>query len=72
MGNNALGHDGILDAMGISDRSQVVGGTIWRDENGILNTDEWSGHYGTNWNDFIRTQFQDFMQQKNVDITHTP
>jgi filamentous hemagglutinin len=72
MGNNALGHDGILDAMGISDRSQVVGGTTWRAENGILNTNEWSGHYGTNWNDSRRTQFQDFMQQNNVDITHTP
>ena len=66
-----LGHDGILAAGKITPSETTVGGTIWR-ENGSLMTDEWSGHYGQNWTPEIRQQFQNFMQQNGVNITHTP
>lgn len=71
MGNGPFGHDSILEAAGISPSENTVGGTIWR-ENGNLMTNEWSGHYGQNWTLEIRTQFQTFMQQQGVDITHIP
>jgi RHS repeat-associated protein len=71
MGNNPLGHDGILQAAKISPSGSTVGGTIWR-ENGVLKTDEWSGHYGMNWTPEIRQQFQNFMQQHGIDVTHIP
>lgn len=71
MGSGPFGHDSILDAAGITPSETTVGGTIWR-ENGSLMTDEWSGHYGQNWTPAIRQEFQNFMQQNGVDITHTP
>jgi hypothetical protein len=71
MGNGPLGHDSILQAAGITPSETTVGGTIWRG-NGSLMTNEWSGHYGQNWTPEIRQQFQDFMQQRGVNIKHTP
>ena len=71
VGSGPLGHDSILDAAGITPSETTVGGTIWR-ENGGLMTDEWSGHYGQNWTPAIRQEFQNFMQQHGVNITHTP
>jgi len=71
MGSGPFGHDSILDATGITPSETTVGGTIWR-ENGSLMTDEWSGHYGQNWTPAIRQEFQNFMQQNGVNITHTP
>lgn len=71
MGSGSLGHDSVLQAAGIAPTETTVGGTIWR-ENGSLMTDEWSGHYGMNWTPDIRQQFQGFMQQNGVNITHIP
>ena len=71
MGDGPLGHDSVLHAAGIAPSDSTVGGTIWN-ENGSLMTDEWSGHYGQNWTPGIRQQFQSFMQQNGVNITHTP
>ena len=71
MGNNPLGHTGILRAGGIAESEAIVGGRIFR-QNGGLMTSEWSGHFGQNWTPEIRQQFQGFMQQRGVNINHTP
>jgi filamentous hemagglutinin len=71
MGSGPLGHDSILQAAGIAPSETIVGGRIYR-QGGTLVTDEFSGHYGQNWTSEIRQQFQSFMQQHGVDITHIP
>ena len=65
-----FGHDGIMDAAGRGIRNDnSVGGRIGR-RNGILYTDEWSGHYGDRWNDTLRQQFESFKQEFGLDIPH--
>ena len=71
MGRGPLGHDSVLQAGRIAPSETTVGGRIFR-QDGRLITDEWSGHYGQNWTPELRQQFQNFMQQHGVDITHTP
>lgn len=70
MGNNSLGHPGILRAGGISESKSVVGGGIFR-RDGQLMSSEWSGHFGQNWTPEIRQHYQSFMQQHGVNIQHT-
>lgn len=48
----------------------VVGGMISR-RNGMLQTNEHSGHYGKNWTPQLREKFVRFMQDNNVNISHT-
>ena len=65
-----LGHDGIMDAAGRGIRNeQSAGGRIGR-RDGVLYTDEWSGHYGDRWNDTLRQQFERFKQEFGLDIPH--
>jgi len=71
MGNNPLGHTGILRAGGIAESEAIVGGRIVRQDGGLM-TSEWSGHFGPNWTPEIRQRFQSFMQQRGVNINHTP
>jgi RHS repeat-associated protein len=68
-GNNPFGHDGILNAGKITPNSSTVGGTIFR-QNGVLITNEHSGHYGVNWTDAIRAKFNEFMKTQGVNQTH--
>jgi RHS repeat-associated protein len=65
------GHDGLREAIGASEDT-VVGGRVTRGPNGEFLTDEWSGHYGINWNDDIRAEFERFMRDYGFDITHRP
>lgn len=68
----ALGHSG-LTAYGGFDEDVVAGGRlIGRGPNGEFLTNEWSGHYGQNWNDVVRQQFSNFMSSFNFDLIHTP
>ena len=65
-----FGHDGIMDAAGRGIRNpNSVGGRIGR-RDGILYTDEWSGHYGMRWNNTLRQQFESFKQEFGLDIPH--
>ena len=65
-----FGHDGIMDAAGRGIRNpNSVGGRIGR-RDGILYTDEWSGHYGRRWNDTLRQEFESFKQEFGLDIPH--
>lgn len=72
MGNNPSGHTGIANVMGVAESQQgrLVGGTIYR-ENGVLMTNEHSGHFGHLWNDANRAQFQQFMNNSGVGSTHS-
>ena len=64
------GHDGIMDAASRGIRNpNSVGGRIGR-RDGILYTDEWSGHYGDRWDDTLRQQFESFKQEFGLDIPH--
>jgi hypothetical protein len=65
------GHDGLRSAIGASERT-VVGGRLTRGSNGEFLTDEWSGHYGHQWTDKTRAQFQEFMNGHGFDVQHTP
>ncbi|MFI6861537.1 polymorphic toxin type 43 domain-containing protein [Streptomyces sp. NPDC050421] len=65
------GHDFLGSAVG-ADRSTMVGGRLRRGPNGELQTNQWSGHYGMNWNDSARKAFQDFMGQRGITVSHTP
>lgn len=49
----------------------IYGGTI-RNNNGVLLTDELSGHYGTNWNNAARSKFAEFLKELGITATHTP
>lgn len=71
MGRGPLGHDSVLQAGRITPSQNTVGGEIWR-QNGVLRTDQSSGHYGRNWTPEIQQQFENFMQQHGVDIIHSP
>lgn len=72
MGNNPSGHTGIAQVMGVAEAQQgrLVGGTIYR-QNGVLMTNEHSGHFGHLWNDANRAQFQQFMNNSGVGSTHS-
>jgi RHS repeat-associated protein len=65
------GHDFLGSAVG-ADKSTMVGGRLRRGPNGELQTNQWSGHYGMNWNDSTRKAFQDFMSQHGITVSHTP
>ncbi|TFE53863.1 RHS repeat-associated core domain-containing protein [Streptomyces sp. ICN441] len=65
------GHDFLGSAVG-ADKSTMVGGRLRRGSNGELQTNQWSGHYGMNWNDSARKAFQDFMGQHGIAVRHTP
>ncbi|WP_079052314.1 polymorphic toxin type 43 domain-containing protein [Streptomyces regalis] len=65
------GHDFLGSAVG-ADKSTMVGGRLRRGPNGELQTNQWSGHYGMNWNDSARKAFQDFMGQHGITVSHTP
>jgi len=69
MGNNAHGHDGILQAARIPSSDHIVGGRISR-QNGVLVTDEHSGHYGINWTPQIRAKFLQFLKMHGISVTH--
>ncbi|MFI5868035.1 polymorphic toxin type 43 domain-containing protein [Streptomyces sp. NPDC051546] len=64
------GHDFLGDAIG-ANKSSMVGGRIRQGPNGGLETNEWSGHYGMNWNDSNRKAFETFMSQHGVTVSHT-
>ncbi|MFD4833225.1 polymorphic toxin type 43 domain-containing protein [Streptomyces uncialis] len=64
------GHDFLGSAIE-ADKSAMVGGRLRRGAGGQLQTNEWSGHYGMNWNDTTRKQFQDFMSQYDLPVQHT-
>ncbi|WP_240662435.1 polymorphic toxin type 43 domain-containing protein [Streptomyces sp. WAC 06738] len=64
------GHDFLGSAVG-ADKSTMVGGRLRRGPNGELQTNEWSGHYGMNWNDSGRKAFQDFMGRHGITVNHT-
>ncbi|GHI82543.1 polymorphic toxin type 43 domain-containing protein [Streptomyces spororaveus] len=65
------GHDFLGSAIG-ADKSTMVGGRLRRGPDGELQTNQWSGHYGMNWDDSARKAFQDFMGQHGITVSHTP
>jgi hypothetical protein len=44
-------------------KGDVVAGMIRREPDGTIFTNEFSGHFGQNWNDAIRKKFSDFMKK---------
>lgn len=64
------GHDFLGSAVG-ADKSTMVGGRLRRGPNGELQTNEWSGHYGMNWNESNRKAFEEFMTRHGISVTHT-
>ncbi|AHF90591.1 type IV secretion protein Rhs [Opitutaceae bacterium TAV5] len=72
MGNNELGHTGIARVMGVGEaqEARIVGGRIFR-QDGKLITNEHSGHFGHQWTDSTRAQFQSFMDEMGVGSAHS-
>lgn len=66
-----LGHSGLVSIGGF-DEDTVVGGQLGRGTEGEFLTNEWSGHFGTNWTDAVRQQFQNFMSGFGFNAVHTP
>ncbi|MFB0626395.1 polymorphic toxin type 43 domain-containing protein [Streptomyces sp. AB3(2024)] len=64
------GHDSLGDAIG-ADKSAMVGGRLRRGPGGELQTNEWSGHYGMNWDASKRKEFQSFMNRHGISVSHT-
>jgi hypothetical protein len=56
-------HAALAEAISANE-TKVVGGMFSRGPNGEITTNEWSGHYGQNWNDAVRQQFKSFMESK--------
>jgi hypothetical protein len=55
---------GLAQTFGSADNPSLVGGTFQRGPNGEFFTTENSGHYGTNWNDAVRSQFSDWLSDR--------
>ncbi|WP_189765810.1 polymorphic toxin type 43 domain-containing protein [Streptomyces xanthochromogenes] len=66
-----MGHDQLGWAIQ-SDKTEMVGGRLRIGSDGKLETNEWSGHYGMNWNEANRKSFDNFMKRFGIDQTHTP
>lgn len=63
-------HEQLAQSIGAGDKP-VVGGTMSRGENGEFFTTENSGHYGQNWNDSIRDQFEAWLSDRlGVPVKH--
>ncbi|MBY4770294.1 polymorphic toxin type 43 domain-containing protein [Burkholderia ambifaria] len=54
-------HEQLARSIGSFGNPSLVGGTFQRGPNGEFFTTENSGHYGTNWNDAVRGQFQPWL-----------
>ncbi|MDR1113006.1 MAG: hypothetical protein LBL18_04520, partial [Bacteroidales bacterium] len=63
-------HEQLARSIG-ADETSVVGGTFRRAPNGEIFTTENSGHYGTNWTDSIRQQFEQVMNAYGLPVNHT-
>lgn len=65
-------HEQLAQSIGAANRP-VVGGTFRRGANGEIFTTENSGHYGPNWTDPIRQQFQNWLSNRvGVPVDHQP
>ena len=64
-------HEVLADSIGKKISSKVVGGTL-TSRNGIIQTGEFSGHFGENWTTRIRMKFKQFLESKNIKIDHSP
>ena len=62
-------HQQLAQSIG-ANPSTVVGGTLIRDANGVLNKTENSGHFWQNWTNEIREQFVRTMQGYGLDVVH--
>ena len=66
-------HEQLAKSIGAADNPSVVGGTLQRGPNGEFFTTENSGHYGTNWTDAVRAQFQQWLSQRlGLPVDHQP
>jgi filamentous hemagglutinin len=60
-------HEQLAQTIGVRQSSSLVGGTFHRGPQGEFFTTEYSGHYGTNWNNAVREQFQQWLGNR-VDL----
>jgi hypothetical protein len=64
-------HEQLARSIGSFGNSSLVGGTFQRGSNGEFFTTENSGHYGTNWNDAVRGQFQQWLSNRlGLSVNH--
>ncbi|CAI1728408.1 hemagglutinin repeat-containing protein [Serratia fonticola] len=64
-------HQQLAQSIGAADRP-IVGGTLMRKADGTFITTENSGHFGSNWNDAIRQQFQTWLSGRTgMSVQHT-
>lgn len=60
-------HQQLAKVIGARD-DVVVGGIVRRSNSGLLEWDEMSGHYWTNWTDRVRVQFQEELEDMGVKL----
>lgn len=57
-------HEQLAQSIGAVDNPSLVGGTFQRGRTGEFFTTENSGHYGTNWTNPVRAQFEQWLNQR--------
>lgn len=57
-------HEQLAPTFGSAENPSLVGGTFQSGPNGEFLTTENSGHYGTNWNDGVRSQFSEWLSDR--------
>ena len=63
-------HERLAASIGADMSSTTVGGIFSRDANGRILTNEFSGHFGRNWNSAIRRQFTHIMNSYGLNVIH--
>ena len=63
-------HSKLADSIG-ADRNVTVGGLLSTDGDGIIRTNEASGHFHQNWNDSVRQQFVQEMGKYGIVVEHS-
>lgn len=65
-------HEQLAHSIGVADRP-LVGGTLHRGAKGEIFTTENSGHFGQNWTNANRQQFQDWLSKRlSIPVKHQP
>lgn len=68
---NGSPHQQLAQSINATNERVVVGGTFTRGPNGEFLTTENSGHYGQNWTDPVRAQFEAWLRSRSeMPVTH--
>lgn len=61
-------HQRLAQSINANQGTNIVGGTVSKNNSGVFKFTENSGHYGQNWNSTNRKQFSDLMNRYGFKI----